>query len=291
MSLSLIETVRRRGVPAVGIVGDEWMHWGPRADAWMRTFRRFPPARIAGGLLGLPTRVNLGSAAIWLFNSETVRRKALEAQPGLNDARVAHPGIDEVLFRPAERSPWAWKLLYLGRMDRRKGVHLAIEALATLPCEATLTLQGSGDDAYAQELRELAAKIGVADRVRYSACPRERLPDVYAAADAVLFPVQWDEPWGLVPLEAMAVGRPVIASGTGGSAEYLRHEENCLVYQPRGSADALAAQVRRLAEDEELRETIVTHGFTTATRFTEDLYNEAILSATEEAATGAKVAA
>jgi hypothetical protein len=49
--------------------------------------------------------------------------------------------------------------------------------------------------------------------------------------------------------------------------------------------------VRRLAEDEELRETIVTHGFTTATRFTEDLYNEAILSATEEAATGARVAA
>ena len=57
--------------------------------------------------------------------------------------------------------------------------------------------------------------------------PRAELRDVYAAADVVVFPVQWNEPWGLVPLEAMSVGRPVVASGTGGSAEYLRDGENC----------------------------------------------------------------
>jgi hypothetical protein len=47
-----------------------------------------------------------------------------------------------------------------------------------------------------------------------------------------------------VPLEAMAVGRPVVASGTGGSAEYLRHGENCLVYSPAESPEALAAALR-----------------------------------------------
>ncbi len=56
------------------------------------------------------------------------------------------------------------------------------------------------------------------------------MPAELAAADALLFPVQWEEPWGLVPLEAMASGTPVVATGTGGSGEYLRDGDNCLVY-------------------------------------------------------------
>jgi glycosyltransferase involved in cell wall biosynthesis len=106
---------------------------------------------------------------------------------------------------------------------------------------------------------------------------------VYAQADALLFPVQWDEPWGLVPIEAMAVGRPVIASGTGGSAEYLQHERNCLIYTPRDSPGALAAAVSRLAGDEPLRRRLCENGRATAARFTETLYNEAIERALEEA--------
>jgi glycosyltransferase involved in cell wall biosynthesis len=102
----------------------------------------------------------------------------------------------------------------------------------------------------------------------------------------VLFPVQWEEPWGLVPLEAMAVGRPVVASGTGGSAEYLRHEENALIYAPRDSAEALATAVRRLADDASLRSRLRDGGFPTAARFTERRYNEAIENALAEA-TGA----
>jgi glycogen synthase len=270
MSLGLIERVRRWGIPAVGVVGDEWMVWGPRADGWLVAARRLGPL---ARLTGLPTRVRLDGAAIWLFNSDVVMRRS--GVPG----RVEHPGIDDALFTEAPPRDWSWRLLYLGRMDERKGVHVAIEALNHLPEEATLTLQGRGDPAYVETLP-------ITDRVTFSSEPRERLRDVYADHDVVLFPVQWEEPWGLVPLEAMAVGRPVVASGTGGSAEYLRHEENTLIYSPRNSSEALAAAVTRLADDPALRSRLRDGGLPTAARYTERRYNEAIENALAEA-TGA----
>ena len=89
--------------------------------------------------------------------------------------------------------------------------------------------------------------------MRFERPPRDALAGVYAGADALLFCVEWPEPFGLVPLEAMAVGTPVVATGTGGSAEYLRDGENCLLVEP-GDADARSPRaVRRLAGDPELR--------------------------------------
>jgi glycosyltransferase involved in cell wall biosynthesis len=274
MPLGLIEQVRRAGIPAVGVVGDEWMVWGPKVDAWFRVARRIRLARI-----------DLGAAAVWLFNSGVVRTRSMAAWD-LRDARVEHPGIDTSLFTEAARRPdWSWRLLYLGRMDERKGVHVAVEALAHLP-RATLVIQGSGDPGYVERLRGRAAELGVLDRIEFSSAPRERLPEVYADADAVLFPVQWEEPWGLVPLEAMAVGRPVIASGTGGSAEYLRDGHNCLIYAPRGEPQELAGAVDRLAELRALRAHLRDEGLVTAARFSERRYNQAIAATLDEVAGG-----
>ena len=70
---------------------------------------------------------------------------------------------------------------------------------------------------------------------------RGGLPATLRRGRRVLFPVRWEEPWGLVPLEAMAVGTPVVASGRGGSAEYLRDGENCLLFDvERRAAGRLA---------------------------------------------------
>jgi glycosyltransferase involved in cell wall biosynthesis len=283
MPLGLVERVRIAGIPSVAVVGDEWLVWGPKVDAWQRLCTKLRAAApLAGRLAGLPATVDFEHAATWLFNSAEVRRRSLAAGP-LADARVEHPGIDDALFQPAPpHDGWNGRLLYLGRMDERKGVHVAIEALALLP-DATLKVQGSGDPAYAERLERRAAELGVRHRVEFTSEPRQRLPELYAQADAVLFPVQWDEPWGLVPLEAMAVGRPVIATGTGGSAEYLRHEHNCLIYEPRNSAADLARAVERLASDAALRARLRDGGLSTAPRFTERRYNEAIAAALAEA--------
>ncbi|MGI8632915.1 MAG: glycosyltransferase family 4 protein [Solirubrobacterales bacterium] len=278
MSLSLIERVRRAGIPAAGFVIDDWMVYGPRVDGWQRLIRRFGPARPAlERAAHTPGGLDLGSAATWCFVSEHCRRRAREAGWKLPSTRVVNAGIDAELFAgpPAPERPWRWRLVYVGRLDRRKGVHTAITALTHLPDQADLSIVGAGDDDYATELRELADSLGVGDRVHFERTTRALLPEVYAQADVALFPVEWEEPWGLVPLEAMAVGRPVVATGTGGSAEYLRDGENCLLHgagDPQGLTDC----VTRLAGDEVLRSGLRQAGLIDASRFTDVAYNEEV---------------
>jgi glycosyltransferase involved in cell wall biosynthesis len=155
-------------------------------------------------------------------------------------------------------------------------VDTAIEALALLPREATLAVRGDGDPAYVAELHALAERLGVTDRVAFEPYTRDGVAGAYAAADAVVFPVTWQEPWGLVPLEAMSVGRPVLASRAGGgAAEYLEDGVNCLQFEP-GDAAGLAAVVRRLADDGALREAVRAGGAATAARFTDARFHAAL---------------
>jgi glycosyltransferase involved in cell wall biosynthesis len=122
----------------------------------------------------------------------------------------------------------------------------------------------------------LARRLGVTDRVAFSSSDHADVPGVYAACDALVFPVTWREPWGLVPLEAMAVGRPVIATRAGGGpAEYLVDGENCLQFVS-GDAAGLAAAVVRLADHPALRSALVAAGAQTAARFPEHAFHAAL---------------
>jgi glycogen(starch) synthase len=290
MSFSLIERVRRRRLPSVAVLGDYWLQYGPDVDGWMRAFKPRPGlGRVVERLTGLPTRVVLGQDMSYVFVSETVRGRAREAFPALSDDEVAHHGPDLSLFRPAPRvggeQIWRWRLLYLGRIDERKGVAIAIEALTHLPDEATLDIVGSGDHAHLDDLRRLAADLGLAGRVRFvERRPRAELPALLADADALIFPVTWGEPWGLVPSEAMAVGTPVVGSGRGGSGEYMRDGENSLIFDPDAGPPALAARVRDLAADPALRERLRAGGLATVTELARDDFDARVQAAVERAA-------
>jgi glycogen(starch) synthase len=286
MSLGLVEAVRRRGIPAVGVVGDDWMVYGPSVDGWQRAARRAGPLRRPiESVTGLPTSVDLGAAATWLFNSEATRAAALETGVELPRSEVVHPGVDLDLLTPAPEREWEGRLLFLGRLDPRKAPHVAIDALEHLP-GATLRIVGGGDRDYLAELHERAERGGVRDRVEFARLGRHEVRGAYAGADALLFPSLWEEPWGLVPLEAMAVGVPVVATGSGGSGEYLRDGENCLIYRPRDDPRALAAAVGRLAVDAGLRRALRAGGFETAGRHPASAYERAHLEAVERAAVG-----
>jgi glycogen synthase len=264
MSLSLIERVWRMGLPSAAAVCDDWMVYGPEVDGWTRMFATRPRAAvITERLAGIPTRPDLAHAGPVLFPSETTRDTALARWP-LESVVVCHQGVSSKLFPPRPESPWRWRLLYVGRIDERKGVDLAVEALVRLPDEATLLIAGVGDEAYGTQLRELASRLGVSSRVTFTARPRDQLRGLYEAADVVVFPVRWEEPWGLVPLEAMSVGRPVVATGLGGSGEYLRDGENCLLFDLQAGAPGLAERVHTLAGDEVLRSRLRSGGFETA---------------------------
>jgi glycosyltransferase involved in cell wall biosynthesis len=271
MALSSIEQVRRAGFPAVAFVMDDWLTYQPPGDAWLRLFAsRRQLGRIVDRVTGIPTRVDFAAAATYVFVSETLRRQG----PALPRTAVEPSGVADDFIDPRPSQPWSWRLLSIGRIDPRKGVATAIQALAELP-EATLTVAGSGPPALLAELETLAKRLGVAERVRFAgAVAREDLPALYERHDAVVFPVVWEEPWGLVPLEAMALGRPVTASGRGGSSEYLRDGENCLLHVP-GDARSLAETVRRLAGDEALRARLLAGGLRAARHYTESRFNRA----------------
>ncbi|NUS08380.1 MAG: glycosyltransferase, partial [Nonomuraea sp.] len=140
---------------------------------------------------------------------------------GIPEARVSVVpcGVDLTAFCP--EGPVAPRngskvVLSIGRMVPRKGVDTVIAALRQIPDADLVIAGGSPDDEETDRLRELAAAYGLQDRVRLiGSVPRTQVPALMRAADVVVT-VPWYEPFGMVPVEAMACGVPVVASAVGG---------------------------------------------------------------------------
>lgn len=277
MSLGLLDTVHRRGVPTVHAVCNDWLVWGPGMDGWQEGWSHRPAwQRRLGRVTGLPTELaDLGGTGTFLFVSEWTRRWAEEhSRWTYPDSAVVYSGIDPEDFPVVpeaenSRPPWRWRLLFVGRLEPDKGVDTAVRALAHLPAEAVLDVVGPGSDAERRRVETAAEEAGVTGRVRFSEAPRSELAARYRQVDAVVFPSRWEEPFGLVPLEAMACGTPVVATRTGGSAEFLVEGANCLAF-PREDPAALAGALRRLAGDAGLRRHLRAGGRVTAAELTVD---------------------
>ncbi|MEO8969238.1 MAG: glycosyltransferase family 4 protein [Solirubrobacteraceae bacterium] len=280
MSLALLGQAAAAGLPAVAVVADDWLSYAPRVDGLSRRLpgplrRRLSPVVTRALGIGPGPRMVPGPQLRVSFISRFLRDAARASGGWTAAGDVDHPGVDPGRFAPAAPAPWAGRLLCCGRIDPRKGIAIAIQALAQLP-DASLTVDGDGDRSERERLIAVAVRAGVGDRVRWQVSAPEALAGVYAACDALVFGVTWPEPWGLVPLEAMAVGRPVIATRTdGGTAEYLHPEVNCIVVTP-GDPAGLAGAVRRLATEPELRERLVAGGRRTAARLTQAGWQAAI---------------
>lgn len=275
MSLGLLTSLARRAVPIVYNVCDDWLDYGRQLDAWSRLFRRRAGlGALVGGLVRVPTQLpDVGKTGAFCFVSERTRRAAQERTPWRFDrSTVVYSGIDTTDFpivAATSTEEWSWRILFVGRLDERKGSEILIRVLPLLPPQATVELLGGGDAAELDRLRAMAQGLGVADRVSFGACDRAELAPRYSAADVFVFPSTWDEPFGLVPVEAMACATPVVATGRGGSAEFLVHELNCLLFAA-ADVDELAAALHRLAGDPGLRRRLVDGGRATATELTID---------------------
>jgi len=183
------------------------------------------------------------------------------------NSTIAHWGIDLSQFTAAPRDRWpVTRLLYVGQMIPQKGVHTAIAAFAALAQEPafetlTFTLAGGGmHPDYEKKLRALPAELGVAGRVQFlGRVPRAELARVYAEHDVLVFPSEWDEPFAITPLEAMASGLAVVGTTTGGSGEVFRNRETAMTFRAGDAADGARA-IRELCGDRELFETIRRNG-------------------------------
>jgi glycosyltransferase involved in cell wall biosynthesis len=146
----------------------------------------------------------------------------------------------------------------LGRLVPRKGAAVSVAALALLPATELLVAGGPpaerlDDDPEVRRLRAVARDAGVADRVRFlGGVDAERVPALLRSADVVLCPADY-EPFGIVPLEAMACGRPVVASAVGGQLDTVADPATGRLVPP-GDPEALAAAVASLLADPAGRE-------------------------------------
>jgi glycosyltransferase involved in cell wall biosynthesis len=167
---------------------------------------------------------------------------------------VVPSGVDTTAFTPdgpvAPRGDRP-RLVSLGRLVRRKGVDEVIEALRLVPAAELVIAGGEGrnpggrDDPDAARLRECAERAGVADRVHLiGPVARSDVPPLLRSADAVVC-VPWYEPFGIVPLEAMACGRPVVASAVGGIQDTVVDGVTGLLVPPR-RPDVLPGALREL---------------------------------------------
>ena len=211
-----------------------------------------PPGRVAAerAVIGRVDRViaTCTDEVFELARLGAPRRRTTVVPCGVDTAAFAPDGP----VHPRTERP---RIVVLGRLVRRKGVDEVIAALRRLPGVELLIAggpDGSGEhsaalacDPDARRLRQVADAAGVADRVRLlGAVARPDVPALLRSADAVVC-VPWYEPFGIVPLEAMACGRPVVASAVGGIQDTVVDQVTGLLVPPR-RPDAVAAALRTL---------------------------------------------
>jgi glycosyltransferase involved in cell wall biosynthesis len=146
------------------------------------------------------------------------------------------------------------RLLFVGRLVERKGVHVLLDALARLPAVPRVRLEVVGEGSERPALESQAAALGLSDRVKFHGFVSDaELASHLEAADCLVLPAVTDakgdvEGLGVVLLEAMSFGRPVIASAAGGIVDVVRSGETGLLVPP-GDVAALASAIARFAAD------------------------------------------
>jgi len=164
-------------------------------------------------------------------------------------------GVDTDHFTPTPQpgnSPP--RVLVVGRLVERKGIADVVTALAALPGVELLVAGGPSPDGLALDpealrLHALAESLGVGDRVRLlGSIDHARVPELVASVDVVVS-VPWYEPFGIVPLEAMACARPVVASAVGGLQDTVV-PGTCGELVPPRRPDLLAGTLRSLLADD-----------------------------------------
>jgi len=125
----------------------------------------------------------------------------------------------------------AGRMLFVGQVIRGKGLDLLLEAAAQLQGEWRLDVVGEGRQL--EECRQQAGRLGIAERVNFAGwVPHTELEAWYRRASFTVVPSRWPEPFGMIGLESMSRGRPVIAFDSGGIRDWLAHEVSGLLVRP-----------------------------------------------------------
>lgn len=279
LSRAVVATAFNAGVPALAIAYDYALidhlvatepppRSGPLMDIYRRVVDSASPWQRARGPERHPDR--------WVFCSKFVQGQYERALGPLQNAAVVYHGVDVPAARPPLRP--REKRLRVGavaRMVPEKGLHTLIAAAAELAradreSAPAVTIRGHQDPADASYLRRFHG--AAADAIANGAVleiggplSAQEYPAWLASMDCIVAPAEWDEPFALVPVEAMAMGRPLVGTNRGGAAELLKHEVNALVVRS-GDPHDLALALHRLTADPALGPRLAAAAFEQVTR-------------------------
>lgn len=202
--------------------------------------------------------------------SEAAREEVLRHFPG--PVAVLPNGVDLARFRPGLRPLERYddgvpNILFVGRFDPRKGLPDLMHACAELACEGlSFRLILAGDGGLRKAVERMASGV-LEGRVHFEGRVRhDRLPRYYASADIFCSPALGGESFGLVLLEAMATGAPVVATDIPGYRCVITHGRDGLLLPPR-DPKALALALRALLLDPARRAALSARGVETASQY------------------------
>lgn len=223
--------------------------------------------------------------AVRIAVSEAARDFVLRRFRG--EVRVIPNGVEVDLFRKADPAdlPEGRRILFVNRLDPRKGFAVMVEAygaLARAHPEVLLFVAGDGKErtAVSRLARGLRERVILLGNV-----PHDLLPPYHAASEVFAAPAVGRESFGIVLVEAMAAGLPVVASEIPGYREVVRDDEEGLLVPPRDPG-ALAAALGRILDDPDLAARLGKAGVARAARYSWDTVIREVESAYEEAAGG-----
>lgn len=243
-------TVRRRGIPLAF-----WAHDAANGKHWLeRWASRVSPDVIIGN-----SRFTEGTMPL-LFPKAPCKIVFYPVKP----TPPPNPKSCRIEIRRALGvSDDTVAIIQVSRMEAWKGHHLHLDALAKLKddprwiCWMVGGAQRPEEQVYMREIQEKATRLGIGDRVRFLG-QRSDVPSLLAAADIFSQPNLGAEPFGIVFIEALAAGLPVVTTAMGGPKEII--DESCGIVAPPKNAELVAEALRRLIDSPDLRKRLGQHG-------------------------------
>ncbi|HUS13663.1 MAG TPA: glycosyltransferase, partial [Chloroflexia bacterium] len=223
--------------------------------------------------LRIEMETKLLQAADRIVSPTSTERAQLAWYYGADPEKIAviPCGVDTRLFRPRDQHaarqrlnlPCGRLLLFVGRIERLKGIDTLLESAALLMARPGYDdmrvlivggdLESNGDNPELRRVQRLVCDLGIGNRVDFlGSQPQAELSYFYSAADLTIMPSHY-ESFGMVALESMACGTPVVASRVGGLARLVRDGETGILV-PEEAPTALAMQIHAILQDDAERE-------------------------------------
>lgn len=280
-----LDCLHSQKLPVVHDIGDSWLVDFPYADTlsfWFRLCQKKFSSFIKNfiksiivfmGSFFLPKKPASLNFKYSYFRSQFLKQQFAQAGFPVENSPVIYYSIWVSRFKPPKDYLRREGLIFIGRLCPEKGAHIFLEALSFLKNsvylkQLPLTIVGPGvEKDYARKIKDLANCLLPEIKVEFTGrVPPLKIPELLYKHSIFVFPVIWDEPFGIVVLEAMAAGLAVISTATGGSKEILRDKDNCLIIE-KNNPSALAEAIVSLLKDKELKEKIIQQGYKTVEKF------------------------